>query len=133
MVGLCCIRSFRTIYSCPDRELGGRELRYRVWLRRLLEENENWMAHRFPERRSRRAGPVVNSWKRMEVYEPAAFDFILSIMLFLVPLFPKTCVSRMNYSLMALCLLALPFTLLPSSATRPNFIVPVSNVSRNIC
>jgi len=34
---------------------------------------------------------------------------------------------------MALCLLALPFTLLPSNATRPNFIVPVSNVSRNIC
>src|SRR6266446_2008784 len=34
---------------------------------------------------------------------------------------------------MALCLLALALNLLPSSATRPSFIVPVSSVSRNIC
>jgi hypothetical protein len=33
---------------------------------------------------------------------------------------------------MAWCLLA-AFTLLPSNTTRPNFIVPVSNVSRNTC
>jgi hypothetical protein len=34
---------------------------------------------------------------------------------------------------MALCLLALAFTLLPSKATRPNFSAPISNTRRNIC